>query len=121
MWNKVEVKFPDNDREVLCVVRNYLEPHWLKRELGSYIDNKWYLRNGYNSKESEIIRWCEIPEDNDLRTSYEWNKIYNRFITDPDGWDRSNFQYSFYEEKITEEEFTRRLLHSTQFFDSNKK
>lgn len=47
MWNKVEdKKLPDDDREVLCVVRNYLEPHWLKRELGSYIDNKWYLRNG---------------------------------------------------------------------------
>ncbi len=34
-------------------------------------------------------------------------------IMDPDGWDRENLQYSFYEEKVTHEEFENRLLRST--------
>jgi hypothetical protein len=34
-------------------------------------------------------------------------------IYDPDGWDRSNYQYSFYEEEITKEEFNKRLAYST--------
>lgn len=34
-------------------------------------------------------------------------------ILDPDGWDRKNFDHSFYEEEITQEEFQRRLIMST--------
>lgn len=121
MWNKVEDKLPDNDREVLCVVRNYLDPHWLSKEIASYIDNKWYFKTFFfSSEDHEIVKWCEIPEEDDLRTSEEWNKIYNKFITDFDGWDRNNFQYSYFEELITEKEFTRRLLYSTQFYAGKK-
>lgn len=49
-------------------------------------------------------------------TSEEWNKhwVYNTYkILDHDGWDRQNFQYSRYEEKITEKEFNKRLAEST--------
>ena len=39
-------------------------------------------------------------------TSQEWNLIiypYNEvIIMDPDGWDRQNWTYSWYEEMITE-------------------
>lgn len=53
----------------------------------------------------------------DLRTSAEWyknlQKHYDITIMDYDGWDRNNFHYSFYEEKITCEEFDRRLEIST--------
>lgn len=50
-------------------------------------------------------------------TSQEWYTILypNKEvrIMDPDGWDRSNFQYSWYEELITEVEFRRRTMLST--------
>ena len=46
-------------------------------------------------------------------TSEEWEKKCDWKILDPDGWDRSNFQYSFYEEKIPYDEFIFRLLRST--------
>ena len=41
-------------------------------------------------------------------------------LLDPDGWDRKNFQFSFYEELITKEEFSKRLMVSTCMFKENK-
>lgn len=49
-----------------------------------------------------------------LKTSKEW--VMGHFpltVLDPDGWDRSNFKYSFEDELITEEEFLKRLGRST--------
>lgn len=49
-----------------------------------------------------------------LRTSAEWQLLETELVLlDPDGWDRKNFQYSFYEEQITNAEFQRRLSYST--------
>lgn len=49
------------------------------------------------------------------KTSAEWLKEldFEVEILDPDGWDRSNYDYSFNKEKITEEEFKKRLFGST--------
>ena len=48
------------------------------------------------------------------KTSAEWlKKCLNLTLIDPDGWDRENFQYSFYEELIDVGEFCRRLEDST--------
>ncbi len=51
------------------------------------------------------------------KTSKEWEELipdkYKLAILDPDGWDRKNYQFSFYEELITKEEFNRRLSSST--------
>lgn len=59
------------------------------------------------------------------KTSEQW---YNELpederpiIFDPDGWDRKNYKYSFYEEKITQEEFHLRVLMSTCLIEHNKK
>lgn len=53
----------------------------------------------------------------DKKTSVEWEELvpkkYNLIILDPDGWDRKNFQHSFYEELITKEEFKIRVSSST--------
>ena len=49
-------------------------------------------------------KWCEklgLSRDN---------------ILDPDGWDRTNFNYSFDEEKISKGEFIERLGRSTVRF-----
>jgi alpha-amylase/alpha-mannosidase (GH57 family) len=52
------------------------------------------------------------PED--LKTSEEWQSKYPHVkILDPDGWDRKNYQYSWYEELITREEFEKRMMMST--------
>lgn len=53
-----------------------------------------------------------------LRTSEDWQKLVQAvypdfFVMDPDGWDRRNYQYSWHEELITQEEFEKRLGAST--------
>lgn len=49
------------------------------------------------------------------KTSDKWHKELepSLIILDPDGWDRKNYDYSFYEELITKEEFYKRLSQST--------
>lgn len=47
------------------------------------------------------------------KTSAEWIKEVGYEILDPDGWNRTNFDYSFNKEKITMEEFQKRLSFST--------
>jgi hypothetical protein len=51
-------------------------------------------------------------------TSDEWIqrdefKSEGMVIVDADGWDRHNFQFSFYEEKIDREEFLKRYMMSS--------
>ena len=53
----------------------------------------------------------------DLRTSQAWYELipeeHKLVIMNPDGWDRTNYDYSFHEELITKAEFVRRLSYST--------
>jgi len=60
----------------------------------------------------------------ELKTSKEWfDSVKDEMklqILDPDGWDRSNFNYSFYEEKINSVEFFKRLSISTIRCDMRK-
>ena len=50
----------------------------------------------------------------ELKTSEEWQKLNPDIkIYDPDGWDRTNFEYSWFEEKITLEEYNKRMFSST--------
>lgn len=61
-----------------------------------------------------------------LKTSEDWQKECTVIILDPDGWDRKNYQYSWHEEKITREEFEKRMVSSTvkftkPMFDENNK
>lgn len=54
---------------------------------------------------------------NELKTSDIWEKelltIDKSYVYDPDGWDRKNYQYSWFEELISKEEFCKRLVMST--------
>lgn len=59
------------------------------------------------------------------RTSLDWYKEIllknpKLKIIYPDGWDRKNFRFSFYKEKITKKEFDRRLYNSTLYLDNLK-
>lgn len=48
------------------------------------------------------------------KTSEQWQQEKSKiFVLDPDGWDRKNFQYSWFEELITESEYDRRVCSST--------
>lgn len=67
----------------------------------------------------------------ELKTSDEWYPIVQQkweeregkqfIIYDPDGWDRRHYQYSWYEELITEKEFGLRVMQSTCMFKRIKK
>ena len=47
-------------------------------------------------------------------TSREWQEIYPDVrIVNPDGWDRSNFEYSWNEELISLEEYENRVRESS--------
>ncbi len=57
-----------------------------------------------------------LPHDVKKRTSDKWCKELNinqNHILDPDGWDRINFQFSFYEHAIDKETFRMKLMKST--------
>lgn len=53
----------------------------------------------------------------ELKTSQQWYdlipKEFEFGIYDPDGWDRTNYEYSFNQELITKEEFLNRVQRST--------
>lgn len=49
-------------------------------------------------------------------TSHDWNWLVfggDVVVLDPDGWDRKNYKYSWYEERITIKEFRGRVMLST--------
>lgn len=53
-------------------------------------------------------------KNKELRTSQQWQEEYpNIRIINPDGWDRKNFQHSWYEELIDYDEYCKRVAVST--------
>lgn len=61
-------------------------------------------------------------DQTELKTSAEWQELYPYpKVKDPDGWDRKNYEYSWYQEKINIKEYASRLGHSTcmHMFDPN--
>ncbi len=73
---------------------------------------KEYMEKGDNDLFSQLPDG--FHDSRILRTSEEWSKEDpSVIILDPDGWDRQNFQFSWYEEKITLAEFLRRRMIST--------
>lgn len=58
-----------------------------------------------------------------LKTSENWYKeeeFSNIVLLDPDGWDRTNYEYSFNVEKINKKTFEKRLALSTCMFKVKK-
>jgi hypothetical protein len=111
-------------------------PHFCKRII--LTTDQDLFKDGVQAIDDEFLEWfvknpsCEevevdkgyrgmglfnykliIPKE-ELKTSEEWQKQFpNTKVIDPDGWDRQNFQYSWFEEKITLIEYTSRLHRST--------
>lgn len=55
----------------------------------------------------------------EFKTSEEWQEQFKHliYVMDPDGWDRKNFDNSWYKEKITKDEFFSRVCSSTCRFN----
>lgn len=52
--------------------------------------------------------------DDTLKTSADWQAEFpDTLVLDPDGWDRPNFDFSWFEELIPLGEYQRRLMYST--------
>lgn len=55
-----------------------------------------------------------LEEIMEKKTSEKWQELKpNPHVYDPDGWDRMNFQFSWYEELITAQEYEQRAMRST--------
>jgi hypothetical protein len=54
-----------------------------------------------------------MGKEHPLKTSEEWAVDFDSTVYDPDGWDRHNFEYSWYEERITWAEFMKRAMRSS--------
>jgi hypothetical protein len=80
---------------------------------------EWFIKNPSCEKVEvrkigeEWIYNADVPKE-ELKTSYQWQLTYpDPVVMDPDGWDRKNYQYSWFEEKITLAEYKSRLRKST--------
>jgi len=47
-----------------------------------------------------------------LKTCQEWQEESDVIVYDPDGWDKKNYDYSWFEEKISLVEFEKRFIKS---------
>lgn len=87
---------------------------------------KWAEKNGaaYDGKNTNFAELDEegkgfsprrVDPQPELCTSDGWHKDLNPhiIILDPDGWDRKNYQYSFFEERVTRKVYEYRLGMST--------
>ena len=55
----------------------------------------------------------------EYKTSEEWQKLCKVKVYDPDGWDRTNFSFSWYIKKITRKEFEQKLINSSCMYPTN--
>jgi hypothetical protein len=131
-YNSFELKF-DSDWNWLisCVIE--LNKYKYTHQQGTRLFDLFSLISGTNildlnmkhlwidisnyALEVRRIKNLENKPQPPLNNSDEWYKILypgkNVVVMDPDGWDRKNWQFSWYEELITAEEFNERLMKST--------
>ena len=69
-----------------------------------------------------LIINCLLSARKVKKTSAKWQEEYPEFrVIDPDGWDRENYEWSWNKEKITHEEYKKRLMRSTVMFYKEQK
>ena len=66
----------------------------------------------------------KLESKEEIKTSDEWEKsnlpeMDGTTVLDPDGWDRQNYQFSYYEELITKDEYLHRVSYSTCRWDKD--
>lgn len=100
-----------NDEIITYVTQRVAEGGWSSiRNLVEHISIE-DLKDIYEINDEDIDTEEENPI---LKTSCEWQNLFPLpKVMDPDGWDRTNYHYSWYQEEITYEEYVRRLMQST--------
>ena len=66
----------------------------------------------------------KLESKEEIKTSDEWEKsnlpeMDGTIVLDPDGWDRTNFNFSYYQELITKDEYLLRVNMSTCRWDKD--
>ena len=66
----------------------------------------------------------KLESKEEIKTSDEWEnsdlpEMKGTKVLDPDGWDRQNYQFSYYEELITKDEYLHRVGYSTCRWDKD--
>lgn len=90
--------------------------NWITNDRYEDIPEQEMKCHGIVSSCMKLICECEklINSSEELKTSEDWQKQFpNPKVLDPDGWNRTNFQYSWFEEKISYEEYRKRLFMSS--------
>lgn len=92
-------------------------PAWLK-ELLAVEDNgpAWSAVNEMVANASNPLVVFGV----ETKSSQRWAEITGVVVYDPDGWNRLNYQYSWFDELITFAEFKRRVFMSTVDLNSIK-
>lgn len=125
-WYKISKKKPiasetgnwNGKRSDEMLLRTADGKNYLGRMYEDFVDGEHY-QNFYDNRDYEldnVVYWYPIaePYEEPLKTSKDWLVEFEKFnkieIIDYDGWDRTNFTFSFNEELITSNEFTKRLL-----------
>lgn len=119
--------------------RNIIHPNiWVNALMKDYVPEKEYIGHGdYTEWEpSWIITDVRFPNEaaaikskggiiirinRNKRTSDRWQEFYPAIrVLDPDGWNRQNYQFSWFEEYITLEEYKDRVMGSTCMTELSK-
>ena len=67
----------------------------------------------------------KLESEEEIKTSDEWEnsdlpEMKGTKVLDPDGWDRQNFDFSYYQELITKDEYLLRVGGSTCEWNRDK-
>lgn len=119
-WVKKESDPKEEELYVHIVKNNYVLEKgrlgaliFLKAKAKEFID---LLKNDPNPDVAAIklvaVDCYPILNFKGKQPSSEWVKNYPVVIIDARGWDLKNFDFSYYQENITEEEFKKRLANS---------
>jgi hypothetical protein len=118
---KKKIKYFDMTRD-FTESRQTIKNAWRLLDFISRVQEGEALDEKENKEYASLQDWYAKS----YKTSQQWyDEIYppdekgKRALTiyDPDGWDRSNWEFSFEKEKITREEFHHRVMHSTCMAD----
>lgn len=108
-----KISWSDKDNEYIGSCEKYPSLSWLAETPDAALKGIIKLVNDVE-KDIENESKEQSKKDSLYKTSEEWQKLCTMEVYDPDGWDRQgDFHYSWYEEKITREEFEHRLFQST--------
>lgn len=140
VWKYSDAGIPMTFHDILEFVDGRTTPqfkNWIRFILSkcSHLDDNTSVMSSMGCGSSDYLlmgkirKWVEDHSEvaslnDEYRTSEEWynelDKSIGLIILDPDGWDRSNYYWSFNQELVTADEYKSRLQLSTISYNFNK-